>query len=132
MVGFKGRSAWKTVIKGKPTPIGYKLYTVASHGYLLNFDIYKGKGGYTTSQGVVHHTVINLVTPWSHQQRILFFDNLYTSPALCRHLLRIGIRSCGTARANRKGLPSSIKEVMKSLHTGEYRAWQSGQLGCLV
>jgi Transposase IS4 len=43
MVGFKGRSAWKTVIKGKPTPIGYKVYTVASHGYLLNFDIYKGK-----------------------------------------------------------------------------------------
>jgi hypothetical protein len=132
MVGFKGRSAWKTVIKGKPTPIGYRVYTVASHGYLLNFDIYKGKGGYTTAQGVIHHTVINLVTPWSLQHRILFFDNLYTSPALCRHLLTIGIHSCGTARSNRKGLPSDIKEAMKSLRTGEYRAWQSGQLGCLV
>ena len=43
MVGFKGRSSWKTVIKGKPTPIGYKVYTVASQGYLPNFDIYKVK-----------------------------------------------------------------------------------------
>ena len=62
----------KTVIKGKPTPIGYKVYTVASHGYLLNFDIYKGKGGYTSAQGVIHHTVVNLVTRWSREHRILF------------------------------------------------------------
>ena len=55
MVRFKGRSAWKTVIKGKPTPIGYKVYTVASHGYLLSFEVYKGKGGYATRQGVIHH-----------------------------------------------------------------------------
>ena len=132
MVGFKGRSAWKTVIKGKPTPIGYKIYTVASHGYLINFDIYKGKGGYTSAQGVIHHTVVNLVTRWSREHRILFFDNLYTSPALCRHLLSIGIYSCGTVRPNRKGLPSNFKQVIKSLGKGEYRAWQSGQLGCLV
>src|ERR1700761_1526016 len=58
--------------------------------------IYKGKGGYTRAQGVIHHTVVNLVTRWSREHRILFFDNLYTSPALCRHLLSIGIYSCGT------------------------------------
>jgi hypothetical protein len=44
MVRFKGRSAFKTTIKTKSTPTGYKLYTVASHGYLLAFDIYKGEG----------------------------------------------------------------------------------------
>jgi Transposase IS4 len=61
MVRFKGRSTWKTIIKGKPTPIGYKLFTIASHGYLLGFEIYKGKGGYTTRQSVIHHTVTELV-----------------------------------------------------------------------
>jgi hypothetical protein len=79
MVRFKGRSAWKTVIKGKPTPIGYKCYTVASHGYLLGFQVYRGKGGYATRQGVLHHSVVQLVERWAHSNRILFFDNLYTS-----------------------------------------------------
>jgi hypothetical protein len=132
MVRFKGRSPWKTVIRGKPIPIGYKLYTVASHGYLLTFDIFRGKGGYAVQQGAIHHTVVKLVTRWSGSNRILFLDNLYTSPALCRHLLTIGIRSCGTFRTNRKHLPSGLRDAMKSLSEGETKAWQSGQLGCLV
>jgi hypothetical protein len=132
MVRFKGRSAWKTVIKGKPTPIGYKLYTVASHGYLLTFDIYRGKGGYAVRQGVIHHSVTQLVTRWSGSHRILFTDNLYTSPALCRHLLTMGIRSCGTFRHNRSNLPAGVQDAIKSLSEGEAKAWQSGQLGCLV
>ena len=135
MVRFKGRSPWKTVIKGKPTPIGYKLFTVASHGFLLGFEIYKGKGGYATRQAVIHHTVTRLVKRWEGTNRILFFDNLYTSPALCRHLHRVGIRACGTVRTNRAGLPlgsKQLKAVMKALEDGQTVAWQSGDLGCLA
>ena len=132
MVRMKGKSAWKTMIQGKPTPIGYKLYTLACLGYLLFFSIYKGKGGYAVKQGVIHHTVTTMVTRWSHSGRILFTDNLYTSPALCRHLLSMGIRSCGTFCPNRKHLPTGLRDAMKSLSTGETKAWQSGQLGCLV
>ena len=132
MVRFKGRSSWKTVIKGKPTPIGYKLYTVGSHGYLLNFQLYKGKGGYPVEQGVIHHVVVDIVQRWAHSDRILFTDNLYTSPALCRHLLTIGLRSCGTVRTNRRHLPPDLKDSMKRLQRGEMKVWQSGQLGCLL
>jgi Transposase IS4 len=132
MVRFKGRSSWKTVIKGKPTPIGYKLYTVASNGYLLSFSIYMGKGGYAVQQGVIHHTVVQMIERWRGSNRILFLDNLYTSPALCRHLLTMGIRSCGTFRPNRKHLPIGLRDAMKTLGEGETKAWQSGQLGCLV
>ena len=135
MVRFKGRSPWKTVIKGKPTPIGYKLFTIASHGFLLGFEIYKGKGGYATRQAVIHHTVTRLVKRWEGTNRILFFDNLYTSPALCRHLQRVGIRACGTVRTNRAGLPlesKALKAVMKALEDGQRVAWQSGDLGCLA
>jgi hypothetical protein len=132
MVRFKGRSPWKTIIRGKPTPIGYKLYTLASHGYLLCFQVYKGKGGYATRQDVIHHTVIQLVEHWKERNHILFTDNLYTSPALCEHLERIGIRSCGTARSNRSGLPPGLKTTMKALQKGESTAWQKGHLGCLL
>ena len=121
--------------EGKPTPIGYKLFTVASHGYLLGFQMYKGKGGYTTRQAVIHHTVTELVKRWEHTNRILFFDNRYTSPALCRHLQRVGIRACGTFRTNRAGLPlksKPLKAVMRSLEDGQTVSWQSGDLGCLL
>jgi hypothetical protein len=132
MVRYKGRSPWKTVIKGKPTPIGYKLYTLACLGYILNFHLYKGKGGYVIRQGVIHHTVTEVVKRWEGSGRILYTDNLYTSPALCEHLRSHGLLSCGTARPNRRGLPPNLKATMKTLQPGEVKAWQKGQLGCLA
>jgi hypothetical protein len=132
MVRFKGRSAWKTIIKNKPTPIGYKIYTLASHGYLLNFAIYQGKGGYAVKQGVIHHSVIELVKHWAGRNHLIYFDNLYTSPALCDHLYSIGFRTCGTFRPNRSGLPSDFRDAMKQLRRGEMKTWKRGELQCLV
>jgi hypothetical protein len=82
MIRFRGRSLWITVIKNKPESIGFKIYTVASDGYLLGFRIFRGKGGYDTAQDVLMHTVVDLVKPWGEVNRTLYFDNLYTSPAL--------------------------------------------------
>ena len=132
MILLQGRAPWITVIKSKPEPIGYKVYTVASDGYLLGFRIYRGKGGYDTSQNVLHHTVMDLVQPWTGHHRTLYFDNLFASPALCDDLLREKTRSCGTCRPNRSGLPSAIKQTRARLPKGEMRAWQRGQLGCLM
>ena len=132
MIRFQGRSIWITVIKGKPVPVGFKMYTVASDGYLLGFRIFRGKGGSDSKQNVLHHLVVDLVQPWGGVNRRLYFDNLYTSPALCDHLLRIGIRSCGTCRPNRKGLPGDLKQTMRRLDKDETSTWQRGQLGCLV
>ena len=132
MVRFQGRSSWIAVIRGKPEPIGYKLHTVASEGYLLGFRIYRGKGGYNAAQKVLHHTVMDLVLPWQGHHRILYTDNLSTSSALCHALLRVGIRSCGTCRPNRADLPPNISRIRTSLAKGETRTWQSGHLGCLM
>ena len=88
-----------------PEPIGYKIYTVASDGYLLGFRIFRGTGGYDTPQNVLFHTVMDLVQPLGGANRTLYFDNLYTSPTLCDALLELGIRSCGPCRPNRTGLP---------------------------
>jgi hypothetical protein len=132
MIRFQGRSLWITVIKNKPESIGFKMYTIASEGYLLGFRIFRGKGGYDTAQDVLMHTVVDLVKPWGEVNRTLYFDNLYTSPALCDHLLQMKIRSCGTCRPNRKALPSNLKDVKASLRKGEIKVWQRGQLGCLM
>jgi hypothetical protein len=132
MIRFQGRSLWITVIKNKPDPIGFKMYTVASDGYLLGFRIFRGKGGYDSTQSVLHKVVVDLVQPWGGVNRTLYFDNLYTSPALCDHLLQMGLRSCGTCRPNRRGLPSTIKQTKASLPKGLVKAWQRGQLGCLM
>ena len=132
MIRFQGRSLWMTVIKGKPEPIGYKMYTVASDGYLLGFRIFRGKGGYDGPQSVLQQVVVDLVQPWGNANRTLYLDNLYTSPALCNALLQMGIRSCGTCRPNRRGLPPNITDIKRTLPKGQMRAWQRGQLGCLV
>ena len=132
MIRFQGRSYWITVIKNKPTPVGYKLFTVASEGYLMAFRIYRGKGGYDQPQNVLASTVLELVKPWYNSNRTLFMDNLYTSPTLCDSLLAKGIRSCGTCRPNRAGLPPGIKAERSSLPKDETRVWQRGQLGCLL
>ena len=132
MIRFQGRSPWITIIKSKPEPVGYKMFTVASDGYLLGFRIYRGKGGYNTSQNVLHHTVVDLVKPWAERHRTLYFDNLFTSPGLCDHLLRLKIRSCGTCRPNRSGLPPNLKQTKAQLPKDGKRTWQRGQLGCLM
>jgi hypothetical protein len=132
MVRCKGRTSWKSTIKTKPIPTGYKVYTVGSDGYLLGFSIYRGKGGYDTPHAAIHNTVVNMVKPWANCNRVLFFDNLYTSPTLCDDLLRMGILSCGICRPNRKALPPHIRAEMKRLAKGGFKSWQRGQLGCLA
>jgi hypothetical protein len=71
MVRYNGRSPWKTVIPGKPTPIGYKLWTVGSYCYLLTFDIYRGKGGYAVQQNVIHRHSARHAVVWEQPHPLL-------------------------------------------------------------
>jgi hypothetical protein len=108
MIRFQGRSFRITFIKGKLVPIGFKIYTVASEGYLLGFRSHRGEGGYDSPQSVLQKVVLDLVQPRGGCHRTLYFDNLYTSPALCDSLLHMGIRSCGTCRSK---MPPGISSV---------------------
>jgi len=112
--------------------VGYKLFTVASDGYMLGFRIYRGKGGYERPHSVLHKTVVDLVEPWTGVNRVLYMDNLYISPALFDHLLHKQTLCCGTCRPNRRDLPISIKEISKRLAKGETATWQRGYLGGVV
>ena len=132
MERFKGRSSWKIITKSNPTPIGYKVWAISGLGYLRTFDIYRGKGVYKPKPGTIHRNVISLVQRWAGSHRTLFSDNLFTSPNLCRHLVTLGLRTCGTFHAGRHGLPTELKDVRKAIKAGEVKAWQSGEVGCVV
>ena len=80
MIRFQGRSHWITVIKNKPVPVGYKLYTVASDGYLLDFRIFRGKGPHTHT----HHTHTK-----SHPQHSLILHPTLPIPHSFLHSLSL-------------------------------------------
>ena len=90
------------------------------------------RGGYDNEPSKLHHVVVTLMEPWADVNRRLFFDNLYTWPALCGHLLQMKIRSCGTCHPNRPGLPKKPKKERKKMPKEKKVAWQRGQLGCLL
>ena len=43
----------------------------------------------------------------------LYFDNFFSSVPLMISLLKVGIYSCGTLRADRKGIPDDLKQMAK-------------------
>ena len=72
--------------------------------------MYAGKEGRgeTGLGGRVFTTLTrNLIGKHHH----VFFDNFFTSPTLVEDLLKDGIYACGTAKTNRNGFPSELKEA---------------------
>ena len=45
----------------------------------------------------------------------MYFDNLYTSPALVHALREAGISATGTLRTNRKDVPTSVHHLVNAL-----------------
>jgi hypothetical protein len=132
MVGFKGRDSMKQYLRSKPTRWGYKVWCLACDGYLLSFDVFKGKQQRQSDNASLHDTVLNLVRSYANRGHILYLDNLFPSPTLFDDLQHMGIRACGTLRPNRKGLPSDLQRVGKQLPKGGVATWQRGELGCLA
>lgn len=53
MVAFKGKSSLKQYIRGKPHPVGFKIWGRAgSSGILYDFDVYQGKNGTKSEQSI--------------------------------------------------------------------------------
>jgi hypothetical protein len=121
MVPFTGRSKEITVVKNKPTPVGFKVWAVTQQGYFLQWlwhvkaSLYKAiivelplakpyrkKGKLQTeislsnTQSVIVHLLKRLPTQTYH----VFTDNLFSSPQLFRHLRQLGIGATGTTRPN--------------------------------
>jgi hypothetical protein len=131
MVSFKGRSQIKQYIPQKPTKWGYKIWCLVSSNYLLAFEIYEGKTS-SVERNLGSDVVLRLTSPYQHNNHIIFLDRYFTSATLLDELLVRGIRSCGTVRKDRLGLPPTYKTVDREMNQGEMKCWQRGELGALV
>lgn len=123
MILFKGRSTMKQYNPMKPVKRGYKIWCLADQrGFIMKFSIYQGKneeleqefGGF----GLGERVVLSLTKDVWNSQRVVVFDNYFTSLPLLEKLKNEGTLACGTIRAQRKGMPSLQDE--KKLKRGEF------------
>ncbi|KAJ0130256.1 putative 4-hydroxy-2-oxoglutarate aldolase [Fusarium oxysporum f. sp. albedinis] len=134
IIPFTGRSKETTLVKGKPTPVGFKVWVIAQQGYFLQWlwhvkalpytavivDLPTpkpvGKKGklrteipLSNTQSVVVHLVKRLLTQTYH----VFTDNLFLSPQLFRLLRQLGFGATGTARPN-CGISTEMKRIKET------------------
>src|SRR6478752_7106889 len=119
MVPFKGRSKETTVVKNKPTPVGFKVWVVAQQGFFLRWLWHvkaspykavivelptpkphskKGKLQTTVARSNTQSVVIHLCNLLPKLTYHVFTDNLFSSPNLFRALQEAGCGATGTAR----------------------------------
>jgi len=128
MVRYTGRSTATTVVKGKPTPLGFKIWVIAQAGFFIrwlwhfkgsNYDALdrgpRRKRGRPSTQereaagkeaaaliqlGNTQGVVISLCDMLPKQTYHVFVDNLFSTPPLFRKLRDHGYGATGTARPN--------------------------------
>eukprot|EP00102_Acyrthosiphon_pisum_P027552 XP_016664762.1 PREDICTED: piggyBac transposable element-derived protein 3-like [Acyrthosiphon pisum] len=115
MIKFKGRSTIKQYNPMKPIKRGYKLWCIADqNGYILKYSVYQGKNETLEQEfdkyNLGERVVLMLTNPFWKQQRIIMFDNYFTSITLLERLKNEQTLACGTIRNNRKGMPQNLKK----------------------
>jgi Transposase IS4 len=138
---FKGRCSFKQYIKNKPVKWGIKIFCVccSATAYLWNAMFYCGKSRNVTEDdretaadiSVTAQTVIDLMRPLQGLNHHVHMDNYYSSVSLFDQLAKMGIRSTGTIRTNRKNLDKQVtitKKEEKGLEPGFSRYSSRGAL----
>ncbi|PNP51514.1 hypothetical protein FNYG_15891 [Fusarium nygamai] len=141
MVPFTGRSKETTLVKGKPTPVGFKVWVIAQQGFFLQWLWHVKSSPYTAiivslptpkpqgkrgklrteiplsnTQSVVVHLLKRLS---AHGKELpsqiyhVFTDNLFSSPQLFRLLRQLGFGATGTARPN-CGISTEMKKIKET------------------
>ena len=118
MVPFRGRVKFRQYIPGKSHKYGCKLFKLCTvDGYTWNLEVYTGETVRENSMGLSESVVVRLARDLLDKGATIFMDNYYTSIPLANYLLEKKTYMCGTARANRKYLPTSVTQ--KKLKQGE-------------
>ena len=103
IIPTKSRSGLRQYLPKKPNKWGIKVWARCGvSGFLYDFEIYTGKQPSQTlpGLGVLGNTVLRLAAGLpKHVGHKLYFDNLFTSIPLVKHLKADGIWSVDTIRA---------------------------------
>ena len=124
MIIFKGRSTLKQYNPKKPIKRGYKLWCIADQkGYIKKFEVYQGKDESAQDKfrgyGLGERVVLSLTEGYWGQNRIIYFDNYFTSVFLLEKLRSEKTLACGTIQRDRLGLPSNL-EIDKNMKRGDF------------
>jgi hypothetical protein len=138
IIPFTGRSKETTVVKNKPTPLGFKVWAIAQHGFFMRWLWHlkaspyqavivnlptpkpqdkKGKLQTTVALSNTQSVVLHLCNMLPKQTYHVFTDNLFSSPNLFRALREAGCGATGTARPN-CGITPTLKSAKESHKAG--------------
>lgn len=114
LISFRGRCAFKMYIPSKPDKYGIKMLALcdAKTFYLLNAEVYIGKG--STPQGipVAEYYTVNLTKPIHGTNRNLTTDNWFTSIQTAKKLHNdYSTTLVGTIKKNKPEVPESFIQV---------------------
>ena len=113
LVLFKGRLAFKQYIRTKRSRFGVKFYSLCTdNGITLDTLIYSGHleeeldplDGFLSTEKIP----ITLMRDYLHKGRVLYVDNYYMTPRLCKKLLDNDTYTVGTVRSNRRGFSKDL------------------------
>ena len=115
MIPFKGRSSMKQYMPKKPVKRGFKIWmrADAENAYVSELSVYTGKTEGAPEKNLGSKVVMKLTENLRNKGYHLYFDNVFSSVPLMISLLKVGIYSCGTLRADRKGIPDDLKQMAK-------------------
>ena len=104
LLAFRGRCSFKVCMPSKPGKYGIKVWSMvdASNAYLLNAQIYKGKGPCGPERHQAKRVVKDLTTPILNSGRNITCDNFFTDFSLAVELLEKKLTILGTLRKNKR------------------------------
>ena len=115
MISFKGRLSFLQYLPKKPHKWGLKAWVLADslNGYTWAWKLYTGKETDHPVKGLAHRVVMQLVDDDRLEAKgyVIFTDNFYSSPALFKELGQKGFGACGTARKDRRGIPTTVRDA---------------------
>ena len=113
MMPWKGRVAFKQFIPSKPTKYGIKMYFCceAGTGYISCLKMYSGKQGEHAEREHGENVVRYLTSDFHGKGHTIFMDSFFSSLKLFEELKQKGTDAVGTLRANRRGIPLSLKQA---------------------
>ena len=116
MITFKGRSSLKQYLPLKPIKRGYRVWCICDPvtGYLFNFQIYLGNEEISGNETSLNKRVVfGLTFDHNFQGKYLYFDNFFTSLRRLENLKLQNIEVCGTIRADRGSIPSTLPRKIR-------------------
>ena len=86
-------------------------------GYIYNWKLYCGKEEEQGREPLGERVVIELLSGLENKGYHVYFDNLYTSPTLCKRLFTLGFGSCGTVRIDQQGILGHLSKPSQTRET---------------